>query len=56
MKRLAYAIGVSACVASSTWVVSAAGRYDQNLSDDRQIVHVLNRMLTFGRPSYVRIS
>ena len=48
MKRLGYALIASALlVASQTSLGSAAGRFDQKLSFDKQIAHALNR-LTFG--------
>jgi len=48
MKRLGYAVGVSALlVASLTCLGHAAGPFDQRLSLDKQIVYVLHR-LTFG--------
>jgi uncharacterized protein (DUF1800 family) len=49
MKRFGYAIGVSVLLATSlTCPGTAAGRrFDQRLSIDKQIAHVLNR-LTFG--------
>jgi uncharacterized protein (DUF1800 family) len=48
MKRLGYATAVSALLVTSfTRLGNAAGPFDQRLSIDRQIVHVLNR-LTFG--------
>src|SRR5213593_4061941 len=48
MKRLGRALAVAALIATTlTFLGNAAGRFDQKLSLDKQIVHVLNR-LTFG--------
>src|SRR3954468_9187941 len=47
MKRSAFALGIAAMLASLGIVSHGAGRFDQKLSIDKQIVHVLNR-LTFG--------
>jgi uncharacterized protein (DUF1800 family) len=52
MKRLGYVLGLAALTAISlSFLGEAAGRFDQRLSADKEIVHVLNR-LTFGaRPA-----
>src|SRR5215510_5243671 len=51
MKRLGFAVCAGALLLAPTG--NAAGRFDQKLSADKQIVHVLNR-LTFGlRPGDV---
>src|SRR5215813_7763192 len=51
MKRLGFAICAGALLLAPTG--NAAGRFDQKLSVDKQVVHVLNR-LTFGlRPGDV---
>jgi hypothetical protein len=48
MKRLGYVTGVSTLlVTSCTCLGIAASRFDQRLSTDKQVAHVLNR-LTFG--------
>jgi uncharacterized protein (DUF1800 family) len=47
MKRYALALSVAAMLASLGIVTHAAGRFDQKLPVDKQIIHVLNR-LTFG--------
>src|SRR5882672_2383339 len=48
MKRFGYALGLSALLVTAlTGPGTAAGRFDQKLSIDKQIAHVLNR-LTFG--------
>ncbi len=54
MKRLGCSLGLAALlVALPAFLVSAAGRFDQKLSRQKQIIHVLNR-LTFGlRPGDV---
>jgi uncharacterized protein (DUF1800 family) len=52
MKRLVFFLGLAALFLISL-LSSAAGRFDQKLSTDKQIIHVLNR-LTFGpRPGDV---
>jgi len=54
MKRLGCSLGLAALlVILSTLLGAAAGRFDQKLSPDKQVIHVLNR-LTFGpRPGDV---
>ncbi len=54
MRRPGFALGVAALVAAAGSLAGATtGRFDQKLSKDRQVLHVLNR-LTFGpRPSDV---
>jgi uncharacterized protein (DUF1800 family) len=53
MKRLLLTIATAALVPSVLHLGSASGPFDQRLSEDRQIVHALNR-LTFGpRPGDV---
>src|SRR5437660_7095127 len=48
MKRLGCLMGAAALlVVAVAFAGSATGRFDQKLSADKQIVHVLNR-LTFG--------
>ena len=48
MKRIGCSLGLAALLAAlSAFLVTAAGRFDQKLSPDKQVVHVLNR-LTFG--------
>jgi uncharacterized protein (DUF1800 family) len=48
MKRLGYALGVAALLLAILPLPGhSAGRFDQKLSADKQIIHVLNR-LTFG--------
>ena len=52
MKRLGFALGVAVLVVAAG-SLSGAGRFDQKLSKDKQVLHVLNR-LTFGpRPGDV---
>src|SRR5215467_16166370 len=52
MKRLGCSSGLAALLVTSL-LATAAGRFDQKLSIDRQAIHVLNR-LTFGpRPGDV---
>ena len=54
MRRLGFSLGVAALmVTAGSLVGTATGRFDQKLSRDRQVLHVLNR-LTFGpRPGEV---
>ena len=54
MRRPGFALGVALLVAAAGSLAGAtAGRFDQKLSKDRQVLHVLNR-LTFGpRPGDV---
>src|SRR6187397_2919768 len=54
MRRLGFVLGVAALTVAAGSVPGAAtGRFDQKLSKDRQVLHVLNR-LTFGpRPGDV---
>ena len=54
MRRSGFALGLAALVATVGSLTGAAtGRFDQKLSKDRQVLHVLNR-LTFGpRPGDV---
>src|SRR5947209_5887307 len=54
MKRLGYALSASLYAATIlALVVNAGGRFDQKLTIDKQVIHVLNR-LTFGpRPGDV---
>src|SRR5262245_2954540 len=47
MKRLVYGLSVAALLAVAVAFLNAAGRFDQKLPPDKQIIHVLNR-LTFG--------
>jgi uncharacterized protein (DUF1800 family) len=52
MKRLGCSSGLAALLFTS-FLATAAGRFDQKLSADKQVIHVLNRM-TFGpRPGDV---
>ena len=52
MKRLGCSSGLAALLVTSL-LATAAGRFDQKLSTDKQAIHVLNRM-TFGpRPGDV---
>src|SRR5215831_17640947 len=52
MKRLGCSSGLAALLVTSL-LATAAGRFDQKLSIDKQAIHVLNRM-TFGpRPGDV---
>src|ERR1700674_4089524 len=52
MKRLVFSLGLAALFLISL-LSTAAGRFDQKLSTDKQVIHVLNR-LTFGpRPGDV---
>ena len=48
MKRLGFLFALSLLVVAVAFAGNATGRFDQKLSADKQIVHVLNR-LTFGR-------
>jgi uncharacterized protein (DUF1800 family) len=53
MRRRRFTLGVAALVAAGSLAGAATGRFDQKLSKDRQVLHVLNR-LTFGpRPDDV---
>jgi uncharacterized protein (DUF1800 family) len=54
MRRLGFALGVAVLVVTAGSLPEAAnGRFDQKLSKDKQVLHVLNR-LTFGpRPGDV---
>ncbi|HXT68780.1 MAG TPA: DUF1800 domain-containing protein [Vicinamibacterales bacterium] len=56
MRRLGFVLGVTALLVTTGSVLmagTAAGRFDQKLAKDRQVLHVLNR-LTFGpRPGDV---
>ena len=54
MRRFGFALGVAALVVAAGSLAGAAtGRFDQKLSKDKQVLHVLNR-LTFGpRPGDV---
>src|SRR5688500_8877776 len=54
MTRLGFLVGVAALVATAgSLSATGAGRFDQKLSKDKQVVHALNR-LTFGpRPGDV---
>ncbi len=54
MRRFGFALGVAALVVTAGSLPGAAtGRFDQKLSKDKQVLHVLNR-LTFGpRPGDV---
>src|SRR5213594_1762648 len=47
MKRLGFLFALSLLVVAVAFAGNATGRFDQKLSADKQIVHVLNR-LTFG--------
>jgi hypothetical protein len=48
MKRFGFALSVAALVVIAGSLSGAAtGRFDQKLSKDKQVLHVLNR-LTFG--------
>jgi uncharacterized protein (DUF1800 family) len=52
MKRLVFPLGLAALFLISL-LSTAAGRFDQKLSTDKQVIHVLNRM-TFGpRPGEI---
>src|SRR5258708_36877899 len=55
MKRIEQSFGVAALLATAfCFTGDAAGRFDQKLLPDKQIVHVLNR-LTFGpRPGDIQ--
>src|SRR6266481_7755339 len=54
MKRIGCSVGLAALlVVLLSLLIPAAGRFDQKLSQDKQVIHVLNR-LTFGpRPGDV---
>src|SRR5262250_170231 len=54
MKRLGCLWSLAALLVTlPTFLITAAGRFDQKLSPERQVIHVLNR-LTFGpRPGDV---
>jgi uncharacterized protein (DUF1800 family) len=47
MRRLGFALTVAALTAAAGALPGAASRFDQKLSKDRQVLHVLNRM-AFG--------
>src|SRR6476646_9444310 len=47
MKRLGCLSGLAALLVLPALLVSAATRFDQKLSSEKQVIHVLNR-LTFG--------
>ncbi len=48
MKRIGCSLGLAALIATlPAFLVTAAGRFDQKLLQDKQVIHVLNR-LTFG--------
>src|SRR5262249_32013327 len=47
MKRVGCLSGLAALLVLPTLLVNAATRFDQKLSSEKQIIHVLNR-LTFG--------
>jgi len=54
MRRLGFALGVAALVVTAGSLPGAAtGRFDQKLSKDRQVLHVLNRMAFGPRPGDV---
>src|SRR5215470_13068903 len=52
MKRLVLSLGLAALFCISI-LSSAAGRFDQKLSTDKQAIHVLNRMTFGARPGDV---
>ena len=47
MKRFRCWLGLAALFATPAFLVAAAGRFDQRLPQDKQVIHALNR-LTFG--------
>ncbi|HYR43924.1 MAG TPA: DUF1800 family protein, partial [Terriglobia bacterium] len=48
MKRIGCSLGLAALLATlPAFLVTAAGRFDQKFSQDKQVIHALNR-LTFG--------
>jgi uncharacterized protein (DUF1800 family) len=53
MRRLGFILGVAALVVAAGSVPGATGRFDQKLSKDRQILHVLNRIAYGPRPGDV---
>ena len=54
MRRLGFVLGVAAlAVAAGSVPGAATGRFDQKLSKDRQVLHVLNRMAFGPRPGDV---
>src|SRR5262245_2722109 len=53
MRRLGFVLGVAALFVAAGSVPGATGRFDQKLSKDRQVLHVLNRMAFGPRPGDV---
>jgi hypothetical protein len=54
MRRLGFVLGVAALTVAAGSVPGAAiGRFDQKLSKDKQVLHVLNRLAFGPRPGDV---
>ena len=53
MRRLGFILGLAVLVVAAGSVPGATGRFDQKLSKDRQVLHVLNRMAFGPRPGDV---